>query len=116
VSQVTVEKTAFLEILGIEEDTIGEITYTSGGGVDTITIGGTVFTGLDLRQRFGLDSTQFTLDVGDASVTFQVEGNGHRVGLSQQGAKTMAEGGSGYEEILTWYYTGAVVALWDGTA
>jgi stage II sporulation protein D len=113
-SQVTVDKSEFLEILGIETAEIGSITYTSGGGVDTITIGGEVFTGLELRQKFSLDSTQFTLTADDSTVTFQVEGSGHRVGLSQQGAKTLAENGSSFQEILTWYYTDVTLETWNG--
>ncbi len=38
--------------------------------------------------------------------TFTGEGWGHGVGMSQYGAKGMAEAGFDYEEILTHYYTG----------
>ena len=38
--------------------------------------------------------------------TFSGEGWGHGVGMSQYGAKGMADAGFGYEEILTHYYTG----------
>ena len=37
---------------------------------------------------------------------FSGEGWGHGVGMSQYGAKGMAEAGFDYEEILTHYYTG----------
>ncbi len=37
------------------------------------------------------------------------ERNGHGVGMSQQGANGMAKAGYTYEEILSHYYTGAVV-------
>ncbi|MBR5614302.1 MAG: SpoIID/LytB domain-containing protein [Clostridia bacterium] len=44
---------------------------------------------------------------GDANTyTFSGEGWGHGVGMSQYGAKGMAEAGFNYEEILTHYYTG----------
>lgn len=44
---------------------------------------------------------------GDANTyTFTGEGWGHGVGMSQYGAKGMAEAGFDYEEILTHYYTG----------
>lgn len=32
-------------------------------------------------------------------------GSGHNVGLSQYGARAMAENGCNYEEILEFYYT-----------
>ena len=45
-------------------------------------------------------------DLGD-TVRFTVSGSGHRVGMSQYGAKTMAEEGKDFREILRWYYPGA---------
>jgi len=41
--------------------------------------------------------------------TFYGRGNGHGVGMSQYGAKGMAEAGYDYEEILEHYYTGITV-------
>ncbi|MGE5678837.1 MAG: SpoIID/LytB domain-containing protein [Pseudomonadota bacterium] len=41
--------------------------------------------------------------------TFQGKGFGHGLGMSQYGAKGMAEAGNNYEEILEHYYQGAVV-------
>ena len=35
------------------------------------------------------------------------------MGMSQDGANAMAKSGSSFEDILTWYYTGAQVGeLW----
>lgn len=42
--------------------------------------------------------------------TFIGTGWGHSVGMSQHGAKAMAEKGFGYEEILKLYYTGITIA------
>ena len=45
--------------------------------------------------------------------TFDVTGYGHGVGMSQYGANAMAKNGSSFQDILTWYYSGAEVgALW----
>ena len=107
-STETVDMETFLETLGVSEPGVGEITYTDGGGVDTIEIGGTIFQGTELRELFGLRSTIFSMEISaDARRHSSVYGYGHRVGMSQYGAKAMAEEGSSYEEILTWYYTGA---------
>ena len=38
-----------------------------------------------------------------------MHGYGHGVGMSQYGANTMALAGADYREILTHYYTGAVI-------
>ncbi len=45
-------------------------------------------------------------DADPNTFVFIGEGWGHGVGMSQYGAKGMAEAGFGYEEILTHYYTG----------
>ena len=40
------------------------------------------------------------------AITLSGRGNGHGVGMSQYGAKGMAEAGFGFDEILRYYYTG----------
>ena len=108
-SSVTVEVDEFLGVLGVESPNVSAVTYTEGGGVDTITIGGETFSGTELRSLFGLRSTMFDMEVTADSILFDVQGYGHRVGLSQYGAQAMAEQGKGYEEILKWYYTGVEI-------
>ncbi len=44
------------------------------------------------------------------SITFFGGGNGHGVGMSQNGAKGMADSGKTYEEILEYYYSGVEVS------
>ncbi|MBR3704002.1 MAG: sporulation protein SpoIID, partial [Oscillospiraceae bacterium] len=41
-----------------------------------------------------------------SGITITGAGSGHNVGMSQYGARAMAELGYGYEEILNFYYTG----------
>ena len=106
-SSVTVELPVFLDTLGITEPSVSQVTYTDGGGVDTMEIDGKTFEGTELRALFDLRSTNFTMEITADAVTFYVLGFGHRVGMSQYGAKAMAENGSSYDEILTWYYSGA---------
>ena len=71
-------------------------------------------TGVDLRETLGLNSTNFTIKADADSITFQTTGYGHGVGLSQYGAKYLAEQGKDYREILTHYYTGTAVEPWAG--
>ena len=87
----------------------GPASYTDGGGVDTITICGQVFTGKELRGALGLRSTMFSISVSEGMIVIKTKGFGHRVGMSQYGAEAMALSGCGYEEILRHYYTGAVL-------
>ena len=86
---------------------VGAIRYTVGGGVDEIELGGRPFRGTWLRKRFGLRSTAFSLELTETEAIFVTKGNGHRVGMSQYGAEAMARAGSGFAEILAWYYQGA---------
>lgn len=112
-SAVSVPLEEFLSVLEIPDPAVSSITYTEGGGVDAIVIGGKAFSGTELRQLFGLKSTCFSLAPAEDSVLFQVRGSGHRVGLSQYGAQAMAREGKDYGEILRWYYTGVTLCRWD---
>lgn len=80
------------------------LTYTDGGGLATAEVGGVTLTGPELRRLLGLRSTDMTITQQDGSVLISTNGFGHRVGLSQYGAKAMAEAGSDFAEILTHYY------------
>lgn len=84
-----------------------ELQHTDGGGVETLRVRGEVFTGTQLRSKLGLRSTAFEVEVAGDTIIITTRGFGHRVGMSQYGAQAMAEAGSGFEEILSHYYTGA---------
>lgn len=86
-------------------------TYTEGGGVASMTIGGQVYTGTELRALLGLRSTIFTVTASDSEIGISTKGYGHRVGLSQYGAETMAVAGSSYQEILAHYYPGTELSF-----
>lgn len=98
---------------GSVESWLGPVTYTAGGGVNTMIISGKTFKGTELRKLLGLRSTAFTITVGENSVTVTTKGYGHRVGMSQYGADAMAAGGSTYEEILAHYYQGTTLEQWS---
>ncbi|MFQ5897889.1 MAG: SpoIID/LytB domain-containing protein [Candidatus Methylomirabilia bacterium] len=69
--------------------------------------------GVDLRRLLGarvLKSTLFVVSVDGAYARFTGRGYGHGVGLSQWGAKGMAEQGYGYREILRFYYPGSILS------
>ena len=67
----------------------------------------------DVRALFGLNSTHFTIKTTDTSLTFHTQGYGHGVGMSQYGARNMAENGKSYREILTHYYTDTQITALD---
>ena len=91
----------------------GQASRNDGGGVISIPLGGVTLTGGQVRSLFSLRSACFTTAWDGTQFTFDVTGYGHGVGMSQYGANAMAKSGSGFEDILTWYYTGAEVGqLW----
>ena len=85
---------------------IGKTITSDGGGVKSIEIGDKVFSGKDIREIFGLNSTNFTMDILESDVVFNVLGYGHGVGMSQYGANFMAKEGKNYIEIIKHYYSG----------
>ena len=106
----------FTYLLGIEPSATGlqvdSVTYTRGGGVDTIVISGKEFDGGQMRQLLGLRSTAFAMQIVGETVTITTKGFGHRVGLSQYGAEAMAQSGSNYLEILGYYYPNTEIHAW----
>lgn len=103
-----------LKLAGEPQTWFGEIVQTSGGGVDSIYIGGAMFDGGRLKNLLGLRSTNFNVSVSEEGITFETFGFGHRVGMSQYGALAMAESGKSYVEILLHYYVGTQIAQYAG--
>lgn len=87
----------------------GAVQLTSGGGVETIELGGKRFLGVYLRKALGLRSTAFTVTPEGDALRFDTRGYGHRVGLSQYGANAMAADGADFREILRHYYPGTAL-------
>ena len=74
--------------------------------------GRVVLRGNDLRRLLGYDtlkSTLFAVAVADGVARFVGRGYGHGVGLDQWSAKSMAELGYRAEQIVGYYYPGAVL-------
>ena len=99
-------QTIYPELLpqGEPHEWFGEIVYTKGNGVESVEICGFRFRGTELRKLFGLRSTNIRFTVSDEVITMSTLGYGHRVGLSQYGARAMALDGQTYRDILSHYY------------
>ena len=100
-------------LIGEPEEWFAVLSYTNGGGVDRIDICGTDFSGVEVRQRLGLRSTDFTVIASVEEIIFETRGYGHRVGMSQYGADAMAVAGSTYDRILAHYYRGTDLVQYD---
>ena len=84
----------------------GPVEQTSSGYTKSLTVCGQTVSGTALRQALGLRSTCFTVQYQSGNFSFTTRGYGHGVGLSQWGAKAMAEQGADYADILAHYYPG----------
>lgn len=89
---------------------ITKIERSAAGSVIRACVGDATVKGSAIRSVLGLNSADFTVEIHDGIVSIAVQGYGHGVGMSQYGARAMAMEGSDYVEILTHYYTGAVLS------
>lgn len=92
--------------LAAPEGWFGPAALTSAGYTKTVTVCGQTVSGTTLRRALGLRSTCFTVQYQSGNFSFTTRGYGHGVGLSQWGAKSLAEQGWTYEAILAHYFPG----------
>ncbi len=101
------------DLSGTPDGWFQDIARDEGGTVTSLKLGGVPLTGGQTRSLFSLRSAAFTVRWDGSSFTFDVTGYGHGVGMSQYGANAMAQNGSSFQDILTWYYSGAEIGtLW----
>ena len=91
------------------ENCIEILEYTGSGRVRTIRFGNIQMAGTEARSLLGLKSTNFSFEITENSVKFNVVGYGHGVGMSQTGANSMAKSGSKAEEIIKHFYSGVEI-------
>ncbi|MGD1865763.1 MAG: SpoIID/LytB domain-containing protein [Phormidesmis sp.] len=95
--------------------TIGTPQMTEGGRVASISFAGDDGTetlrGRDVRSKLRLRSTRFEIEIADSQVIVNGSGFGHGVGMSQWGARSLAEQGWSFEQILQHYYQSTAIAL-----
>ena len=103
---ITKEESDIISILGLENlDEIQILERNNSGRVEKVQVGNKIFSGVELRNMLGLRSTDFEIIKDNNIITITTKGYGHGVGMSQYGAKGMAEQGYSYREILNHYYT-----------
>ena len=86
------------------EQWFGTPSFTPSGYVASLPVCGQTVTGPALRRALGLRSACFSIRYADGSFSITTRGYGHGVGLSQWGAKAMAEQGASWQEILGHYF------------
>lgn len=99
-------------ILGInvnENTIIKEIIRDSSQRITSITINDKIFSGKQIRSLFGLNSTDFDINITEKGFNFITRGYGHGVGMSQYGANGMAKEGYNCDEIIYYYYQNVTI-------
>lgn len=92
-----------------ETDWIKIKSTSDAGTVLEAEVCGAEMTGMELRKLLSLRSPVFETEYADGEFVFTVRGYGHGVGMSQNGANSMAQDGYTYEEIIAHYYPGTVI-------
>lgn len=90
-------------------DSIEIVAKDSSGYVTDIRAGGVRMSGEKFRQALGLPSASFTVSRQEDTVRIVCRGEGHGLGLSQNGAAAMEEQGAGFREILNRYFPNAQI-------
>jgi len=107
-----------LNLSGIKEISIKSYTSTKRvKQLDIINNSGIItINATDLRKALGwsrLPSTNFSVTRDGDSMIFKGKGYGHGVGLCQWGALQMAREGKNYKEILSFFYPGTIIQLYE---
>ena len=107
-----------LNISGLKE--IAVKSYTSTKRIKELTVicdsGTTTIKATDFRKALGwnrIPSTNFTVKKDEDSMIFEGKGYGHGVGLCQWSALQMAQEGKSYKEILSFFYSGTTIQLYE---
>lgn len=99
-----------LNLEGDPADWVGTSRWDKAGYVQSIELGGMSFSGTAVRSALDLRSACFAIAWRGGQFVITTRGYGHGVGLSQYGAKAMAEGGADWREILEYYFPGCTVS------
>ena len=95
---------------GEPEEWLGATRWYDTGYVDTIEVAGQEVAGTAFRQALALRSACFSVSCSGDMFRVLTHGYGHGVGLSQWGARRMAEEGADWKEILAHYFPGTEIA------
>jgi stage II sporulation protein D len=85
---------------------VRDLERTQAGHVKSLKIGNVTFEGKEIKEIFGLNSTNFSFEKRGGDIVITVIGYGHGVGMSQYGANALAKEGKKFDEILKHYYQG----------
>ncbi len=87
----------------------GTAVLTEAGYTASLPVCGQTISGTALRRALGLRSSCFFISYQNDLFSITTRGYGHGVGMSQWGAKALAEQGLTYAQILAHYYPGTIL-------
>lgn len=104
-------KKEFLELLNIpySEKININIEKNETNSIKNIEINDVKIKGTDFRYKLKLKSTNIEIEENNNDIIIKTKGYGHGVGMSQYGAKELAQQGYKYNEILKYYYKGTEI-------
>ncbi len=110
IKEMIFSKDNFCSLLQIDchSINISNINRSNSNRVINLLINNKIFTGVEIRKKLDLRSTDFDIEIKD-NVKITTRGYGHGVGMSQYGANYMAKAGKNYEDILKHYYQGVII-------
>ena len=92
----------------------GWLTYVArseSGRVTSVWLCGNPISGRKLASMLGLESSYFEITVSNGGFDVKCYGSGDGVGLSELGARVMAQSGKRFDEILLHYYPDTCILL-----
>lgn len=98
-----------IELSGDASGWFGATQWYNTGYVQSVQVGGQSVAGVQLRKALGLRSNCFSISFSEGKFFILTHGYGHGVGLSQWGARLMAEQGADWREILAHYFPGTEI-------
>lgn len=93
------------------ENNIGEIILSENGALLNIDVGNKSIDGKEFADMIGLRSRCVEISINDGTYFFDVRGYGENIGLSKYGSYKLAEQGSSFLEILSYYFPYANIAV-----
>lgn len=100
----TLTKKQLANIFGIDSVKMEIMSYTHSGYVQKVIVNNKEYSGREIREKLGLASSCFQIELTSKGYEFTTKGSGHGVGMSQYGAQGMAKENKNYKDILNHYY------------
>lgn len=93
----------------IEKTGVSISEKTEHGVVKEVMVGEKKYSGEEFAAYMGISAIIYDIEAIDGGLRFVGIGKGNGMGMSQYGANYMARNGELYEDILHYYYSGAVI-------